>query len=167
MSAGFEGVLSLDERAGLSLSAEAGAAFEIDPAAAYLVTGGLGGLGLEIARWLAEQGARHLILTSRRGVTDANRAAVEALEGAGVDVRVRAADVADPEGMAATIGRRSGRLGRFGHVHLAEADQREVTERRYQAAFRELHAVRAGEPFGIARPGELGGAEAERTHHRL
>lgn len=35
--------------------------------ASYLVTGGLGGFGLEIARWLAAQGARHLVLASRRG----------------------------------------------------------------------------------------------------
>ncbi len=87
-------------------------------------------------------------------------------EGVASGLAMRGA-LAYPEGMAATIGRRSGRLGRFGHVHLAEANQREVTERRDKAAFRELHAVRAGEPFGIARPGELGGAEAERTHHRL
>ncbi len=38
----------------------------IDPAASYLITGGLGGLGLKVAEWLAEQGARHLVLASRR-----------------------------------------------------------------------------------------------------
>ena len=33
--------------------------------ASYLVTGGLGVLGLEIAQWLAHQGARHLVLAGR------------------------------------------------------------------------------------------------------
>jgi NADPH:quinone reductase-like Zn-dependent oxidoreductase len=33
----------------------------------YLITGGLGGFGLAVARWLVERGARHLILMGRRG----------------------------------------------------------------------------------------------------
>ncbi|WP_280922393.1 type I polyketide synthase [Streptomyces anulatus] len=33
---------------------------------AYIVTGGLGGLGLATARWLAEQGARRIVLNGRR-----------------------------------------------------------------------------------------------------
>ncbi|MBI3562017.1 MAG: acyltransferase domain-containing protein [Gammaproteobacteria bacterium] len=36
-----------------------------DPSKAYLITGGLGGLGLELAQWLIERGAKHLILTHR------------------------------------------------------------------------------------------------------
>ena len=38
---------------------------QLAPDGAYLVTGGLNGLGLEVARWLVRQGARHLILMSR------------------------------------------------------------------------------------------------------
>ena len=34
----------------------------------YIVTGGLGGFGLELAEWLVERGARHLILCSRAGI---------------------------------------------------------------------------------------------------
>ena len=34
----------------------------------YVIVGGLGGLGMEVANWLVERGARHLILTSRSGV---------------------------------------------------------------------------------------------------
>ena len=37
----------------------------LSPDAAYLITGGLWGLGLEVARWLATRGARHLILLGR------------------------------------------------------------------------------------------------------
>lgn len=35
----------------------------------YVITGGLGGLGLELAGWLISRGARKLVLTSRRGIT--------------------------------------------------------------------------------------------------
>jgi acyl transferase domain-containing protein len=37
----------------------------IVPDATYLITGGLGGIGLTIARWLVHRGARHLILAGR------------------------------------------------------------------------------------------------------
>jgi fatty acid synthase len=38
-----------------------------DPKKSYVITGGLGGFGLELAHWLVERGARNLVLTSRRG----------------------------------------------------------------------------------------------------
>ncbi len=37
----------------------------VRPDASYLITGGLGGLGLLVARWLAERGAAAVVLTSR------------------------------------------------------------------------------------------------------
>ena len=66
----------------------------IRPDATYLVTGGLSGLGLEVARWVADQGARYLVLTGRRGATADAEDLLEALRVLGVDVRVRRCDVA-------------------------------------------------------------------------
>lgn len=63
--------------------------------ATYLITGGLGGLGLVVARWLVERGARHLVLVSRRGVTPARQAALQTLEELGACITVLQADVAD------------------------------------------------------------------------
>lgn len=61
----------------------------------YLITGGLGGLGLQVARWLSEKGARHVILTSRRGVLDqAQQAIVTQLQQNGTNVVIARADVA-------------------------------------------------------------------------
>ncbi len=40
------------------------------PEATYLVTGGLGDLGLRVARWMVENGARRLILLGRSGLPD-------------------------------------------------------------------------------------------------
>ncbi|KAI1361957.1 KR domain-containing protein [Xylaria arbuscula] len=40
-------------------------ATKFDPAASYLITGGLGGLGRSVATWMAERGARNLIFLSR------------------------------------------------------------------------------------------------------
>jgi phthiocerol/phenolphthiocerol synthesis type-I polyketide synthase D len=56
---------------------------------AYVITGGLGGLGLVAAQWLAERGATRLVLNSRRP-------ADPGLAGLGVDVRVVTGDIAEP-----------------------------------------------------------------------
>ncbi len=60
----------------------------------YLITGGLGGLGLEVARWLVGQGGRHLVLTGRRAAANANQQqALRELEQSGANVLVVQADV--------------------------------------------------------------------------
>ena len=72
----------------------------IDPDALYLITGGLGQLGLENAQWLVDQGARHLFLLGRSGLqTAAQQARVDAWVAAGVAVQVAAVDVADEAAM--------------------------------------------------------------------
>ena len=74
------------------------------PEAAYLVTGGLGGLGLTVAKRLAKRGARHLVLVGRRGaVTDAAKACVAALAEQGVRVDVLAVDLSEPDQAAAAL----------------------------------------------------------------
>jgi NAD(P)-dependent dehydrogenase (short-subunit alcohol dehydrogenase family)/acyl carrier protein len=62
--------------------------------ASYLITGGLGELGLQIARWLIKQGAKHLVLTGRRGATG-KEALVDQLTQMGAKVKVVKADVAN------------------------------------------------------------------------
>ncbi|KAM7205913.1 putative 6-methylsalicylic acid synthase [Rhypophila sp. PSN 637] len=41
---------------------------EFSPAGTYLITGGLGALGLQVARWMVDRGARRLVLLSRRSL---------------------------------------------------------------------------------------------------
>jgi NAD(P)-dependent dehydrogenase (short-subunit alcohol dehydrogenase family)/acyl carrier protein len=60
----------------------------------YLITGGLGALGLEVARWLVSQGVRHLVLLGRKSPSSQARAAVDALERTGAGVTIMQADVA-------------------------------------------------------------------------
>ncbi|GAA4076071.1 type I polyketide synthase [Nonomuraea soli] len=69
-----------------------------------LITGGTGGLGAHVARWLARGGAEHLLLTSRRG-TDAPGAAelVAELEELGARVTVARCDVADRAALQSVI----------------------------------------------------------------
>jgi acyl transferase domain-containing protein/acyl carrier protein len=73
----------------------AGAAWQARPDASYLITGGLGAVGLEVARWLAGRGARHLVLVGRGGARATAAAALAELEAAGARPTVLAADVSD------------------------------------------------------------------------
>ena len=87
----------------------------VRPEGTYLVTGGLGELGLRAARWLTERGARRIVLLGRRGLppretwehlpeNDPLRHRVEAvqdLERLGATVAIAPVDVADAAGMSA------------------------------------------------------------------
>lgn len=68
-----------------------------DGAASYLITGGTGGLGRSITRWLAREGAKHIILLSRSGMSQ-NRVPelLKELRRQELDVVVAKCDVADP-----------------------------------------------------------------------
>jgi acyl transferase domain-containing protein/NAD(P)-dependent dehydrogenase (short-subunit alcohol dehydrogenase family)/acyl carrier protein len=63
--------------------------------ACYLVTGGLGALGLAVARRLVERGARHLVLTGRSAPQPAAQAAIADLEKAGATIRIVQTDISD------------------------------------------------------------------------
>ncbi|WP_432004310.1 type I polyketide synthase, partial [Streptomyces sioyaensis] len=66
------------------------------PRGTVLITGGTGALGARVARWAAERGAEHLVLTSRRGLEAPGASELEAeLSALGVRVTVAACDVAD------------------------------------------------------------------------
>ncbi len=78
-----------------------GAPIPLRGSATYLVTGGLGSVGLEIAGYLAANGAGHLVLTSRRAPDEAARQRIDSLvRQHGCTVRVVAADVADAHDVA-------------------------------------------------------------------
>jgi acyl transferase domain-containing protein/acyl carrier protein len=74
----------------------AGSPASIRPDGCYLVTGGLGGIGLNALRWLAERGAKHLLTLTRSRNASADRLIVE-LAGQGVKLEVVEGDLADAE----------------------------------------------------------------------
>ncbi len=65
-----------------------------DGEGSYLITGGLGGLGLTAARWLVASGARHILLLGRSEPSEQAREAIGAMTEAGAEVRTWRADVA-------------------------------------------------------------------------
>jgi acyl transferase domain-containing protein/NADPH:quinone reductase-like Zn-dependent oxidoreductase len=89
-------VLSLPVRdAAAAVVARASAPIRGD--ATYLVSGGLGGLGLAVAGWLVERGARHLALVGRSSPSEAAAQAVAAMRERGASVHVTQGDVASTD----------------------------------------------------------------------
>ena len=71
----------------------------------YLLTGGLGGLGLQVARWLVEQGARYLCLLGRSQPTPTAQQQITELQALGAAITVVQADVSRQEEVAQTLAR--------------------------------------------------------------
>ena len=63
--------------------------------AAYVVTGGLGGLGMVVARWLVDGGAGRIVLNGRNSPSDEHRKVLAGLEGR-ADIAVVTGDIAMP-----------------------------------------------------------------------
>ncbi|MFG2910212.1 type I polyketide synthase [Kitasatospora sp. NPDC048286] len=72
------------------------------PGGTVLITGGTGGIGAQIARWLARRGAGHLVLVSRRGPdTPGAPELAEELAALGTRVTLASCDVADLQALRA------------------------------------------------------------------
>lgn len=68
------------------------------PNATYPLTGGTGGIGRSATRWLLSQGAKHIVLASRSGMSQiSTRDLVEELKQNGVNVVVYACDIGEEE----------------------------------------------------------------------
>jgi myxalamid-type polyketide synthase MxaB len=87
----------------------------------YLLTGGLGGLGLVLAEWMVERGARNLVLVGRSGATSAAaKEAVAAMQARGASVVVAKADIGSEVDVARVIGDVSAAMPPLrGIMHLA------------------------------------------------
>jgi myxalamid-type polyketide synthase MxaB len=125
----------------------------------YLVTGGMGGLGLEVAQWLVERGARHLVLMGRRGPADGAAPYLRRMREAGARVECVAADVtASPDELRRVLGEVTATRPLRGVVHAAGViDDGPITEQtwdRYQAVLAPkvagawtLHGLTRDEPL--------------------
>ncbi len=90
------------------------------PAGTVLITGGTGGLGAHVARWLARCGAEHLLLVSRGGSRAPAAEQLRAeLVGLGAEVTIASCDVADRGRLAELIGSLPGRHPLRMVVHAA------------------------------------------------
>ena len=111
----------------------------------YLITGGLGSLGLKVAQWLVEQGARNLLLVGRSGLPEraewANLPqnsntwervqAIQALENLGANVVIAQADVSNQAQMSAV----------FAQLHNAQIPLKGIIHAAGIAEYQELQNI--------------------------
>lgn len=102
------------------LSFETASAIAIHKEASYIITGGLGGLGLKVAQYLAGQGACHLVLASRTGATSPSAQSVlQELAELGVSVSVVKADVAQADDVSHLLATAQAQAPLRGIIHAA------------------------------------------------
>ena len=112
------------------------------PDRSYLISAGASGFGLEVARWMAGRGARHLVLMSRSGPkSDADRATIETMMEQGVHVLLAQTDVTDMEAVRRLLARIKAELPPLaGVIHGAavmdDASIPTMTMERFRRVFR-------------------------------
>ncbi len=90
------------------------------PDGSYLITGGLGALGLSLAEFLADRGAGALALMGRSRPDERATARIEAMRERGVKVETYACDVSDESALTGALTRLRGELPALcGVVHAA------------------------------------------------
>jgi acyl transferase domain-containing protein/acyl carrier protein len=105
----------------------------------YLVTGGLGALGLKVVKWLAERGARHLVLLGRSKPSREARIILEQLEQKGVRILVFQADVSRAADIAEVLENIRASLPPLrGVIHAAGVLNIDTLEHQTPAGFREV-----------------------------
>lgn len=129
----------------------------IRPRGVYLIVGGLGGIGLEVARHLLENFQANIVLVGRRQHDQTVEQQLATLRALGGDVLYRSADVTDRSSMEAVIDQTKRQYGALhGVIHsallLADGLMRNMTEASFRQAFvvkyrgaQILHQVTAGE----------------------
>lgn len=121
----------------------------------YLITGGLGALGLLVARWMVEHGARHLVLAGRRGPNAAAQAALEGLEQAGARALIVSADVSQPDQVARLLKEAEHALPPLrGIVHAAGVFEDRVLLRHNWELFAKVFAPKVSGSWNLHRATE-------------
>ncbi|KAF2752775.1 reducing type I polyketide synthase [Pseudovirgaria hyperparasitica] len=92
-------VLDIPENAQVLVRASPVTPYRLHTDATYVISGGLGGIGRQVARWLVRHGAKHLLLLSRSGIghNSDKKQLVHELEEKGVNVNCIPCDITDLE----------------------------------------------------------------------
>ena len=111
------------------------------PLRSYIITGGLGGFGLELAQWLIDRGAKKIVLTSRSGIKSTyQHMAIERFKSQKAKIVVSTSDVSTFTGAAALI-QEAQDLGPVGGIfHLAMVLRDSILENQTVEAFEEACA---------------------------
>lgn len=139
------------QRAALSAeSVEAGLLF--DGNGSHLVSGGLGGLGLEAAQSLVRRGARHIGLVGRRPASTEALVVIDELRSAGAQVEVFQADIADAAQLDAVLTSVRSTMGPLrGVIHAAGVLDDGVVRQMNWSQFQSVFDPKVGGAWNLHR----------------
>ena len=127
-------------------------ALPLNPERSYLVTGGLHGLGLRVAGWLVDRGARHLVLMGRRGADATAQGEITALQARGAQVTVHLGDVGNETEVARLMAQlHASSAPLAGIVHAAGALADAVLTRQTWAHFETVMAAKVRGSWNLHR----------------
>jgi acyl transferase domain-containing protein/NADPH:quinone reductase-like Zn-dependent oxidoreductase/surfactin synthase thioesterase subunit/acyl carrier protein len=89
-------VLTVPQQGEIDVALPSGSSPVVRRGASYIITGGLGGLGLELARWLADRDAGRIVLNGRSAPSESAAAALAEIREGGTQIDVVRGDIADP-----------------------------------------------------------------------
>jgi acyl transferase domain-containing protein/NADPH:quinone reductase-like Zn-dependent oxidoreductase/NAD(P)-dependent dehydrogenase (short-subunit alcohol dehydrogenase family)/acyl carrier protein len=89
-------ILTVPQHGDIDVALPAGSRPVVRRGASYIITGGLGGLGLEIARWLTERGAGRIVLNGRSAPSASAVATLAEIRAGGTQADVVRGDIAEP-----------------------------------------------------------------------
>ncbi|XP_075746848.1 fatty acid synthase-like isoform X2 [Rhipicephalus microplus] len=109
----------------------------------YVITGGLGGFGLELAEWIVNRGCRKLLLTTRSGVrTGYQRLCLHRFRKAGANVIVRKIDASE-EGGAQKVFEEATAMGPVGGIFILAVELRDgLIENQTAEAFETVFKIK-------------------------
>nr|UUL70766.1 Beta-ketoacyl-acyl-carrier-protein synthase I [Vitiosangium cumulatum] len=116
----------------------------------YLITGGLGALGLKTAQWMARRGARHIVLVGRSEPGPDAREVIRELESAGVQVVIARGDVTRADEVRGILERVGGSMPPLrGIVHSAGVLDDGVLRQQTAERFNRVLAPKAGGAWNL------------------
>ena len=120
--------------------------------ATYLITGGLGGLGLETARWMAREGAHNFVLMGRRAPDPKAKAVLDELSRGGVRIAIEQCDVSDEAELNASLNRLSTSMPALrGVVHAAGVLDDGILEQQTWSRFAGVMAAKVRGAWNLHR----------------
>jgi len=124
----------------------------VRPGGVYLITGGLGGVGLALAEHLARAANVRLVLLGRSPVREDRAARLQILQDLGSEVLVASADVRDPEAVRAVIAEARQRFGAplAGVIHAAGVASGGLIQLKTPAAAEEVLAPKVAGTRALA-----------------
>ena len=129
-------VISMEDQIVNALPAEE---LNFKPDASYIITGGASGLGLEMAKWMADKGAKNLALVSRSGAkSDYDRGWIEKLEDGGVNIMMECLDLSDQKAVSDMVTKVNKTAPLAGIIHGAAVLQDSTIQRLDKETFRNV-----------------------------